>query len=32
VGNWTGEGAAKVSSSTQTRDSRNRRQLMAEDT
>jgi hypothetical protein len=32
VGNWTGEGAAKVSSSTQTRDSHNRRPHTAEDT
>jgi hypothetical protein len=32
VGNWTDEGAAKVSSSTQTRDRHNRRQHTAEDT
>jgi hypothetical protein len=32
VGNWTEAGAAKVSSSTQTRDSHNRRPHMAEDT
>jgi hypothetical protein len=31
VGNWTGEGAAKVSSSTQMRDSHNRRPHTAED-
>jgi hypothetical protein len=32
VGNWTEEGAAKVSNSTQTRDSHNRRPHTAEDT
>jgi hypothetical protein len=32
VGNWTEAGAAKVSSSTQTRDSHNRRPRTAEDT
>jgi hypothetical protein len=32
VGNWTEEGAAKVSSSTQTRDSHNRRPHTSEDT
>jgi hypothetical protein len=32
VGNWTKEGAAKVSSSTQTRDRHNRRPHTAEDT
>jgi hypothetical protein len=32
VGNWTEEGAAKVSCSTQTRDSHNRRPHTAEDT